>query len=380
MGKRELLLIVAFAIVGAVVYQATAPPAAPNDRGLSISGILAKVRREMRGNRASAEETRVSTLPVDRTLSEIRVVGTFAELTIAGEDRADIESKFHAKSSGFDEAEAKSLVAQTQLKVDRAGAALRLESRYPEPGSQTTRLTLRVPRRLAVNIDGGARRVTVTGVAGFTAPGGRGEMTVRKVAGGASVTHRGGRLVIEDVGSLKLSVRNCEVTVTRVAGEASFTIQSGELEAASLRGPIEVDAQNADVALRKLEDAKGAVRVTAVSGSLRLEGLGTEARLDGRNSEIHVEMSRAAPLSVYLQGDEMISLTAPPGGFTLDAIVTQGQITVPDEFDSIEVVPAADGQEQRAQGAVRGGGPTITLRAKHGHITIRSAEPTDAVR
>ena len=37
MGKRELLLIFCFVIVGVVVYQATARPPAPGERGLSLS-------------------------------------------------------------------------------------------------------------------------------------------------------------------------------------------------------------------------------------------------------------------------------------------------------------------------------------------------------
>ena len=380
MGKRELLLIVAFAIAGAVVYQATAPPAAQNERSLSISGIIDKVRREMRGNRASAEETRESTVPVGRGLTEIRLAGTYGELTITAEDRTDIESKLHVRSNGYDDAEAKSLLAQTQLMVDHAGPVLRLEPKYPRPGSQTTRLSLKVPRRLAVNLEGGARRVAITGVASFTAEGGRGEMAIKKVPGLASVTHRGGNVVIEDVGSLKLNARHCESRVARVAGSATFSVEGGELEADALRGAIEVDARHADVALRKLQDAKGALRVTALSGSLRVEGLSTEAKLDGRHTEIDVEMARAAPVAVYLEGDEIITLTAPPGGFTLDAVVTQGHLTVPEEYDSIAVQPGKNGEEQQAQGAVAGGGPTITLRAKHGRIAVRSAEPATPER
>ena len=53
MGKRELLLIFCFFIVGVVVYQATARPPAPGERGLSLSRLIESARREIRGNRAS---------------------------------------------------------------------------------------------------------------------------------------------------------------------------------------------------------------------------------------------------------------------------------------------------------------------------------------
>ena len=68
MGKRELLLIAAFVIVGAMVYQFTAPPAAPGERRFVPGQILDHVRRAMRGNRSSAEVVTKSTYPVDPLL------------------------------------------------------------------------------------------------------------------------------------------------------------------------------------------------------------------------------------------------------------------------------------------------------------------------
>ena len=46
MGKRELLLIVCFVIVGAGVYQVTAPEPGPGQRGFSFSRFLEAARRE----------------------------------------------------------------------------------------------------------------------------------------------------------------------------------------------------------------------------------------------------------------------------------------------------------------------------------------------
>ena len=52
MGKRELILIVVFVMLGATVYQFTAPPPAPGERSFSLSGIIDEMRLEVRGNRA----------------------------------------------------------------------------------------------------------------------------------------------------------------------------------------------------------------------------------------------------------------------------------------------------------------------------------------
>ncbi len=62
MGKRELLLIAGFLMVGTMVYFATAPEPAPGERGFSISRIMDEVRREVSGNHASAEVVTSTTI------------------------------------------------------------------------------------------------------------------------------------------------------------------------------------------------------------------------------------------------------------------------------------------------------------------------------
>jgi hypothetical protein len=375
MGKRELLLVAAFLIVGVVVYQATAPPAGPNERSFSLTGILAHVRREMRGNRANAQDTKVSTHELDAGMKEIRFSGSFAELTITGEDRKDVELKLRVTSTGYDEAEAKRLVEETMsmLKVDRAGGALHLTAEYPNPGTQRSFLTMLVPARVAVRVDQGAPRTQISNVAGIEMNV-RGETTLKGIAGKVTITHRAGRLVIEDVGALKLSGRGSDATVTSVRGDASFSMQSGELNATSIGGPIEVESQGAEVRFRKLDETQGPLRINAVSGSITLEGLKGDARVDGRDTEIDVAMSKAATVAIYNEGDESIELTVPPGGFVLDARVTDGRLTVPDDLrEQIAVTESGtQDKEQRANVSVRGGGPTVTLRANRGDIVLRA--------
>ena len=377
MGKRELLLIVSFVIVGAVVYQATAPPAGPNERSLSLSKIFDHVRREIRGNRGRADITTVSTHELDPRTTELRLSGGFQEVIITGEKRNDVEVRLRVTSNGEDDATAKRLASETLLKPDRAGPSLRLAIDYPEPGSQRAFLTLLVPSRLAVRVEpgeagSGAQRTTIGNVASLEATV-RGETTVKNIAGQVTLTHRAGRVSIEEAAAVKLTGRGSDVTVSNVRGDASFTMQSGELTAASVKGPIEVEAQNADVVFKKLDDAQGSVRVNATGGSVTLEGLRGDARVDGRNTEITIEMSKPAAIAVYNEGDEPIEITTPPGGFVLDAITKEGRLNLPDDIRAaVSASPQDTEGGQRASGAVRGGGPTITLRANHSDIVVRS--------
>ena len=57
MGKRELVIVAAIVLIGFAVYQVTAPPADPSDNGFSVGRVVNEIRREIRGQRASAETT-----------------------------------------------------------------------------------------------------------------------------------------------------------------------------------------------------------------------------------------------------------------------------------------------------------------------------------
>jgi len=57
----------------------------------------------------------------------------------------------------------------------------------------------------------------------------------------------------------------------------------------------------------------------------------------------------------------------PPGGYTLDAIATDGGISSDD--GSIKVT--GDDREKRVAGPMRGGGPALTIRTTRGRIDLR---------
>ena len=82
MGKRELLLIVCFVMVGAAVYHVTAPEPGPGQHGFSFGRFLEAARREVRGNRASAELTTTTIHKLPAELTELRITGLISEVEI----------------------------------------------------------------------------------------------------------------------------------------------------------------------------------------------------------------------------------------------------------------------------------------------------------
>jgi putative adhesin len=368
MGKRELLLIAAFVIVGAIVYQFTAPAPAPGERSFAPGQILDHVRRAMRGNRASAEVVTKSTYAVGSGVSELGFTELrSAGLTITGEDRPNIEAELLVHSNGYDDDEAQRLAKETRLRVDPAGSRLTFSVDYPQPGAQRATITMKVPFRLAVKLQSGGRQLTISKIAALELGNARGTVDVREVTGPVSGAQRGGELHVTNAGSIKLSTNGVDVRLEQIRGEVAMTMRGGELKAKELAGPIDLDTQGVDITLEKLEKTTGVVRINAIGESLKASGLRTEARFDVRSVDVEVSIDRAAPLAIYSEGGESIEVTPPSGGYQLDAVTKNGEISVPE--GTIEVTTS--GKERRASGPIHGGGPTITLRSAHGDITVK---------
>ena len=376
MGKRELVLIVVFVVLGIGVYQVTAPPPPPGSEGISFSGIFRNMKRGIQGSRESAQADSQQTVSVAAATRELRInVPRTSDLTVAGEDREDVSAEFHVTARGFDQNEAKAAASGTKLKVEQVGDALvvSLDNTGTRSLPRNTNIgqmviLLKVPRRLAVRIEPHNGRLVVSKIVAAEIMGSRGETRVVGVLNRLVLTHSGGPLEIDDVASLKLNSRNSRGTVKHVNGAMTLDAIGGELAISEIAGPLEIEARNTEMKLEDLKALKGPLRINTTGGELRVEGLRTEARLDGRNTEIEVTLGAPAPVTIYNLG--AIRVTAPPGGYTLDAAATEGRITMDDGG-----VKPSEGNDPRAAGAVRGGGPTLTLRATRGDITIGKPAP-----
>lgn len=382
MGKRELLIAAVFLILGFGVYRLTAPPGDGSGSGFSIGRMINEIRREIRGQQGRAETTFAATEAVAGTLSEIRVNFAVGAITIVGEDRQDIEAEMHVRSTGYDNEEAERLAKASHLVFDEAGALLIISARFPEAGRQTPALRLKIPSRLGVRLDEKQSTLEITNVASVLIGSARGRTVIQKIAGSVSITQRGSELVVSEVGSLKLTTTSgVEARVSNVQGEATFSLQGGELHAEALGGSLEVESRNTEMVFDSLSNLKGPVRMNASLGELVMNGLAADTRIDGRRTEIRIDHAGGAPLAVYNEGDETIELTVPPTGFTMDALAVEGGISVDEKLTALGLKREAIGEnagsesarpDVKVTGAIRGGGPPITLRATRGDIVLRS--------
>ena len=381
MGKRELLLVAAFVVIGTLVYQVTKPAGDPNRRGWSFGGIVEQIRREVRGNQARTELTKTDLVPAPATLREVKIERYPSEVVVLGEDRADIAIELKVDSRAYDDAEAKRTANETKVIVDEAGEMLRLTMFYPPEGRQTATLTLRLPKRLALRLDDKGGRLTVSQIAAVTVGGaGRGETVITDIAGEVHANQRGSAITIANVGSLRLTTVSAgEVKISGVKGDATMNFTGGEVRIEKIAGAVEIDSRNSELRIDHIEDLRGPLRIRDVGSEIDLTGVRCDARIDGRESEIRVVQGAAAPLAIYNdnEGSDAIDVTLADGGLKIDVAANRGRITLDDKLAAAGLkVQASEDKEdksddQRLEGTIGQGGPLLTLRAVRGHIQLR---------
>jgi hypothetical protein len=375
MGKRELVLIVVFVVLGFGVYQLTAPPPPPGSEDISFGGIIGKMKRQIQGARETATADSEMTVPVPAGMRELRVNTTRSnDLTITGEDRLDLAAEMHVTARGYTQDEAKTAANGTKLKIVPAGDALvvsldisAVKNQPRNIGINQMSIVLKVPRRMTVRIEPHSGKMILSKLAGAEIMGSRGETHITGFTGRVVLTHSGGALEIDELPSLKLTARNSRGTVKRVGGPVAMDAIGGDLAISSVVGPLEIEARNTEIKLDDIKGLKPPLRVNSIGGETRIDGLRTEARVDGRNTTMNVMLAAPAPVTIYNLGE--IRVTAPPGGYTLDAVATEGRITIEDG----DLKPT-EPPDPRATGPVRGGGPTLTVRSTRGSITVRKPD------
>jgi len=366
MGKRELLLIVAFVVLGAAVYQLTAPPGQEGRSRFNLGQVIDSVKREVQGNQARAERKTETTAPLDADVDELRLANA-PTVTLVGEDRLDIGVELTVVSTGFDEAEAGQLAEATVPRIDVSGRVATLSIDYPEGGRQTATLVVRLPSRLRARVRGARGESRVAGVASVELESTRGDLTIEHVRGAIEGDHVGGSLDISESGSVSLSARSCDLVLGGIAGDTKLDLVGGTARAERLGGRLEITGRSVEVEANQVGDT---ARFDLRGGEVTLGGVSHEVRFDGRGTDLTLALAAPAPVTA-ITSDATIRFTAPPrGGFELDATATDGDLRV----SGLDVPVTRDGDDRRATGTVAGGGPTVALRVTSGTVEIRATQ------
>lgn len=365
MGKRELLIIGAFIVIGLVAYQFSAPPAA-EDRGFSFSRLIESMREEVRGDPGTATWVTTGTIPLSADIAELRIPSISRGVTVTGEERTDILYELSTSSNGPDDERALQYAKAVKLLHDDLGITIDLDVFYPDEASQWVSLVLKVPTRLAVRVSGRSVPAHVVDVASVDFNNVIGDVSVEGISGLVEGSHRSGRLTVERAGRVDLTLQSSRARFRSIQNGVVITARNGEAEVEESNGPIEIEQTGVSVLVRS---PGGRVRIGGSGGEVRVIGPRAEVQIETRRTEVEIELTRAVPVSVITTEDTLRLVLAEDVAVLFDGAAEDGGTVQATEFD---LTPEDDAGTSRLTHPF-GASPSVrvVLRNSDADIVIR---------
>ena len=365
MGKRELLLISGFAVIGLLIYQLTMPATA--DTGGGFSAWWAKIRSHVAQNWVEQHYERKEEVKVPAAIRTVAVQLDRASVTILGEARDTLAVDLSGIVYGGDEEMAKALAKEITVGVTTDGPLMKLAMSLPKRDELSRRprvqLTLRVPARLGIELRLGGGEVDVTNVASLQVVKASGRIRIASIAGAVTGELGPGEVEIDHAGSVAIETRNSQVRIADVAGSFEVEARRGDFRARGIGGAAHLEGRDVEA---ELEDLAGPLRLTGSGGEVRVRDVRGPITAETERTTLKLTPGTAVAISATTEHDA-IELTLPAAGILLDAQATGGDIRTPEGLIAIQ----RTGDDATASGPLRGGGPRVMLRTSRGDITVR---------
>lgn len=362
MGKRELIIIVAFALVGGLAYQFTAPPV--TGQRFSFADFFTRARTEMRGNPGKGKFVHKASVPVPAGLREVRIIGVSESVKVIGDSRGTIDYEFTVTSNGPDDAAAEGYAKESVLERDDLGDSLVLRAKYPQPAQQRSTVLVHVPSRLAVRVES-SQGVNVAGVAAVHLEAIRNTVTLTDVAGAVTGAQQDGDFTLTGAKSVKLRLLRSKNRISKVLGGLTLDLRDADIEITESGGPLEVDQIRTELSVTA---HNGPVTIRGNDGRVSVRRPIGETRVDMRRAEIELVVDRGVPMTAITSDEPLrLILTGLPT-FGLDASTTDAAIQA-GEFELKPEIAEGDARLSHQFGGksdVR-----IVLRNTRGDIILR---------
>ena len=365
MGKRELLLISGFAVIGLLVYQLTMPATA--DTGGGFAAWWARLRSHVTQNRVEKPYERKDEVAVPAAVRTMAVQLDRGSVTILGESRETVAVDLSGVVYGGDDQMVKALEQQIAVGVTTEGPLMKLALTLPKRDDVSRRprvqLTLRVPERLGIELRLGGGELDVTNVGSVQVVKASGRIRLASIAGAVTGELGPGEVEIDRAVSVAIETRSSQVRIADVAGTFEVEARRGDFRARGIGGAAHLEGRDIEA---ELEDLAGPLRLTGSGGEVRVRDVRGPITAETERTTLKLTPGMAVEISATTERDA-IELTLPPGGILLDAKATNGDIRTPDGLIDVQ----RNGDDATASGPLRGGGPRVMLRTSRGDITVR---------
>ncbi|HVO60342.1 MAG TPA: DUF4097 family beta strand repeat-containing protein [Terriglobales bacterium] len=301
--------------------------------------------------------------------------------------KVEISKKIHAENQ--QEADKYNLQTKPQITSSEKTVTVNANTQGAGEHGVSTDLAIYVPAAWALVISSKHGDINVSGrISDVEISAQRGEVTVEDIKGSANLNLQRSSAKIANVsGDLSIEGRANEVSASNIGGAVrlngefmesvrlaqiaktvTFKSSRTDLEFTKLEGSLELDSGDL-----RADSMQGPVRLSTRNKDVRLEGLAGDLRVDDSNGGIEITFRKLGNVQISNKNGD-IQVTLPPqAAFRIDARALNGEIH--SDFAQLKV---DNGDNQAtATGAVGNAVATLKLNNEHGTIEIRkgSAQP-----
>jgi DUF4097 and DUF4098 domain-containing protein YvlB len=229
---------------------------------------------------------------------------------------------------------------------------------------------------------------------------GRGDITVADMTGSVEVTHRHGEISINDhTGGITLNVDGSSARLAHVKGDVTIQGRANEVSVEDVDGAVHLNGEfqesvrlvrvtkgvsfhssRTDMEFSRLDgrldldsgdlradSLAGPMRLTTRSKDISLEGLSGDLRLEDSNGTVEVGLNKPGNIQIdNRKGDVQVSIP-PNTPIKVEARTHAGEIE--SDFDEIKVDNR--NKESSASGSIGANGPRLVMNCDKGTIEIR---------
>ena len=363
MGKRELLLLVVFVVLGVGVYQVTAPAAPADAPGFSLGRLVQFAKAHFHGSRERRTVTRAASLAPAEGVTTVDIGEFRGTVIVEGSDRADVQVHLEATLAGIDADDLNAQQDALRLTLENSGPTLAVRVPFEHRGRrQRFELRVLMPKSLTAQLTGRAS-AEVRGIAGLHLEEFEGELTTESLAGPVTGDLHDVRAEFGVGAVLNLETRNGRLRA-EAPREVTIDGERGSIEIIDPAGPVTLKT---DYCRMEVRGTGGPVKVTGEGGTIDLREVTDPLHIEADRLTVSAELQTPAPATILIENDT-VEVTLPrKGGVQLDASIEDGPLRVPDGF-----TPTKSERTEALSAAVAGGGPLVKVAVNRGELRIRT--------
>ena len=317
----------------------------------------------------------------------MRIFDDRGTVTVTVSDDKQLKVSWRKKVHAENQKDADSYDAKTGLTIVPSDKVIVLNANTQAAGDKgvSTDMDIYIPRNTDLTIVSRRGTVTLTGINGSVDISNQhGEVSLNDHTGNAvlnleqssaraehvkgdiTIQGRANEVSLEDVdGAVHLNGEFQESTrLVRVSKTVSFHSSRTDMEFSRLDGRLDLDSGDL-----RADSITGPMRLTTRSKDIALEGLSGDLRLEDSNGSVEVGLHKPGNIQIdNKKGDVQVSIP-PNTPVKIEARTREGDIE--SEFEEIKV----DNKDRQssASGSIGTNGPRIALNCEKGTIQIRKA-------